>query len=302
MMPPTGAERVFAVSGSTATPAAEVDAALSGVLQSPEWALLPVGDTPLALQYCDALIAVVDGHVGMDPTVATTWQEAVDRDLPRVVLTVRTAAGRADFDELVAMCHRVLDEDFVVRFLPLYDDDGTQYVGLLDVLTGDIHQGDVIRPGDPEHREITAAARDEVVEHLAYAGLSDEALAAFRSGLPVSLPALIDVWSHASIVPALPGDRGLASGVLSRWLAHVPAAVVPVVSDGDPGEPVGVGVSPGLARTWGVDTATELQVVAGGDERGTVRCQGPLCRSPLIAPGDSLRRSGSRLVAHLPGG
>jgi hypothetical protein len=307
MMLPTASERVFAVASSAETPLSEVTTALREVAQRADWAVLHLEDGCPVPIGCDALVGIVDGEIGVPSLFQKSWESARDFDLPRVLLAVRSANGRADFDELVAIARKALEPDAVVRYLPLYREDGVSYEGLYDALRAELTVSGRVMPADVEHRQLTTDTTDVLVDVLAHAGLTDAALDQHRSGMPVSLPALEQAWASPHITPMLPADDGVAGTVLAHWLGGLPAAATAVVCQGDETidavvatEPVGVGIMAGAARVWGAAAPIELEVVGPTGVRGVVECRGPLCRNRLIEVGDTLRQPGSRSLAFLP--
>ena len=83
MMLPTPSGVVCAVAVAPQTPAGVVDAALPPA--GPSKGYLVLGESLDGLTECDALIAVIDGDVGLHPAVVQAWQVAHDHSLPRLV-------------------------------------------------------------------------------------------------------------------------------------------------------------------------------------------------------------------------
>lgn len=229
MMLPSRARVVCAVAAAPESPVADIamglgiDEFVGGRAEIPaaHAHVILVADGTPAVEACDGLVAIVDGEVGLHPDVAAAWGAARDASVPRLMVTVRAAAGRADFDELVAIAQRVAEPDLAVRYLPLYADDGEHYAGRFDVLRLVVEVRGAALPADPEHLAATADAHDELVDLVAHAGLSDEALAAFTAGLPVSLPAIEEAWWDADVVKVLPGDDGLTADIVTQWVARL---------------------------------------------------------------------------------
>jgi hypothetical protein len=305
MMLPTPSGVVCAVAVAPQTPAGVVDAALPPA--GPSKGYLVLGESLDGLTECDALIAVIDGDVGLHPAVVQAWQVAHDHSLPRLVAAVRTASGRADFDEITAMARRSLDQDLAVRFLPLYDDDGVHYAGVLDVLRGTVTVDGSTVAADPEHLAATADLHDEVAEVLAHAAAADEVAQAHRAGLPVALAALEAAWLAGEVPIVVATDGGLGRDLIATWLDQRIAVVEPVVvpagvdADQDPhDEPIGIGIAPGIARIWSAPGRCEMELVRAGHAVAQLFCDVPLCRDARITTGDVLRPPGSFSVVYLP--
>ena len=69
-------------------------------------AILDLGEREIelgTLASCDAIIGLLDGNLGVSPTMITSWADAIDHDLPRIILAINTVTGRADFDEAIAL-------------------------------------------------------------------------------------------------------------------------------------------------------------------------------------------------------
>jgi hypothetical protein len=220
----------------------------------------------------DAVIGHIDGNLGLDPAIVEAWQVAVDHDIPRVLLVSNCVSGRADFDEVVAIAHRVLGDDFLTRYLPLADDAGEHMAGLFDVLRGVVITSHQTIPGDPEHLHHTADGRSALVDALAHVGLSEDILRNHQEGLPVSTVALAKAWLDDEVVGAIPTDNALASQFIVEWLVARKPRWMPIMElDGQTLDvcestiTVGLGVADGIGRIWG--EANELVEADSNDQR-----------------------------------
>ncbi|MBC7375165.1 MAG: elongation factor G-like protein EF-G2, partial [Frankiales bacterium] len=125
------------------------------------------GELRAGLRAADAVLFVVPAVGGLDAATAALWAECEAVGLPRAVVVTQLDRPRADFDEAVALCQRVLDDAVLPLHLPMHDDDGT-VAGLIDLLREkvvDHSTGErVERDAESEHRTLIASLRAELVE------------------------------------------------------------------------------------------------------------------------------------------
>jgi len=126
-----------------------------------------LGELRAGLRACDAVLFVVSAAGGLDAVTAQLWAECASVGIPRAVVVTQLDRPRADFDEAVALCQRVLDEAVLPLHLPMHDDDGS-VAGLIDLLRESVvdhSSGErVEHPADPEHRTLITSLRAELVE------------------------------------------------------------------------------------------------------------------------------------------
>lgn len=262
------------------------------------------------LTTCDCLIAVLDGDLGVSPTLINAWAQAIDHDLPRIVLAINTVAGRADFDEAIALSELVLNEDIAMRYYPIQDEVAPKYVGLLDVLTHEILQpGKPAFPADLEHVTLTADEHEELVDLLAHADLSDGIFESHTSGLPVSLPRLRKLWQTTDLVTVLPIDQWVCDDVLVDWLKTRTAKWLPTVSQNEIGQSielieqtVGIGIGPGVARLWHLGKTKNLELRTESAEVIALTGEVPsyLLTDKRIRTGDTIRPANTNFLVTAP--
>lgn len=256
---------------------------------------------------CDALILTLDGNLGLGPEVIDMWRQASEWDIPRLITVVNSVTGRADFDEVVAISERVLDDSVVVRYLPLENDDSNGVDGIYDILTSELHvkspTGPQIRSAEPEHVALTADKREILIEDIAHAAMSDEQLNAISTGMPVSIPAVEQAWMDSHLVSVMPIDEGIAAHIASSWMNARESRWIPMVQEDDQTfsadevtQPLGIGVGRGIARMWNRDRSVLLErqpikKAAQRDEEYFVLGAFAVGRS--IRQGDTLRPHGS---------
>lgn len=266
---------------------------------------LAVPNDAQALEACDAVLVLVDGSTGISPTQMLMWSSASDLSIPRGVLAVNSVGTRADFDEVVAIAERVLDDDVLVRFMPIVSDDEKQLVGQFDILTGQIlsrvDNEFTSRPGDPEHMQLTFDRREDLVETLTHFSEGDALLDAMQAGLPTNTPGLERAFLADDIVAVTAIDDGVGLPVLHDWLvARQPRWVPSVEQDSnfvdatDSAMRVGLGISVGIARTWG-PSSHELQCTCTFDVNTPCLVS---CES--ITLGQSLTEEGHTVVLFAP--
>lgn len=263
-----------------------------------------------ALASCDAMIGLLDGNLGVSPTMITSWADAIDHDLPRIILAINTVTGRADFDEAIALSELVLNEDIAMRYYPIEDESSPKYVGLLDVLTHEILQpGLNPTPADQEHVNLTVDEHEEIVEILAHADLSDGVFESHTSGMPISLPKLRQLWDEVGLVTVLPFDQWISDEVFLLWVNHRGPKWIPTVSKGEittdvlsTQETIGIGICDGVARMWHVGEPTKLELRTENSEVIELTGDFPsnLLRDHRIRIGDSIRPINTNYLVTAP--
>ncbi|MDQ3502814.1 MAG: GTP-binding protein [Actinomycetota bacterium] len=134
-----------------------------------------VGEVVAGLRAADGVLFVVSAAAGLDAVNAQLWQQCSAAGLARAVVVTHLDSPRADFDETVALCQRVLDEDVLALNLPMHDDGGSVagLLTLLDARVVDHSTGRrVERTADPEHLALVDALRTDLIEALV--GVSED--------------------------------------------------------------------------------------------------------------------------------
>ncbi|MEN9742193.1 MAG: hypothetical protein RIR66_1149 [Actinomycetota bacterium] len=276
-------------------------------------AILELGDRELelgALCSCDAIIGLLDGNLGVSPTMITSWSDAIDHDLPRIILAINAVTGRADFDEAIALSELVLNEDIAMRYYPIEDETSPKYVGLLDVLTHEILQPNMTPiPADQEHVNLTVDEHEELVDLLAHADLSDGVFESHTSGMPVSLPKLRTLWDEVALVTVLPLDQWISDEVLMTWINNRGPKWIPTVSKDEiasdvlsTDQTVGIGICDGIARMWHVGKPTKLELRTENSEVIELAGDVPsnLLRDHRIRIGDTIRPLNTNYLVTAP--
>jgi elongation factor G len=216
-----------------------------------------VGELRAGLRAADAALFVVSAAGGVDAVTAQLWEECDAVGMPRAVVVTQLDRPRADFDEAVAVCQRVLGEpsgDIVVPLhLPVHDDDGA-VAGVVDLLTqriSDSSSGErVVRDADPEHLPLLTTARDELIEAVIAESEDEGLMEAYLAGevdVDVLVRDLETAVARGHLHPALavvaPADIG-TSELLDLLVAGFPSPCehpLPRVTrpDGSPAAPIG---------------------------------------------------------------
>jgi elongation factor G len=152
-----------------------------------------VGALRAGLRAVDGVLFVVSAVGGLDPVTAQLWQECADAGVARAVAVTQLDGARADFDETVALCQRVLDDAVLPISLPMHDDDGgvAGLVTLLDQRVVDSTSGTrVARAADPEHLRLIADLRAELVEAVLEHSEDDALLDDYLRGVEPELATL----------------------------------------------------------------------------------------------------------------
>ena len=209
-----------------------------------------VGEVTAGLRAADGVVFVISAVDGLDAVTGQLWHRCAAAGLARAVVVTHLDSPRADFDETVALCQRVLDEDVLVLHLPMHDDDGSVagLIALLDARVADSSTGRrVERPADPEHLSLLETLRTDLVEAVLGASedemLLDSYLEGDRPATEQLATTLHDAVAHGHLRPALAAAPlvgvGVAEllGLLVDGFPAPPERGSPPVSRPD-GEPV----------------------------------------------------------------
>ncbi|MEI6374945.1 MAG: GTP-binding protein, partial [Actinomycetes bacterium] len=169
-----------------------------------------VGDLRAGLRAADAALFVVSAVDGVDAVTALLWQECAVVGMPRAIVVTRVDHPRADFDEMIAICQRVLGDGVMPLYLPMAADEGGA-AGLLDLLARrviDYSGGNRSeREPDAEHVSLTDDARNELIESIITESEDETLMDRWLDGEPVDEDTLITdleaAISRGSFYPVL---------------------------------------------------------------------------------------------------
>ncbi len=170
------------------------------------------------LRAADGVLFVVSAAGGLDPVTVQLWSECEAAGTPRAVAVTQLDRARADFDEAVALCQRLLSDEVLPLQLPMHDDDGSAagLISLLDQRVVDHSTGARVERGaDPEHLALVADLRADLVETVLAESEDETLLDRYLDGEELD-PALVLGALHA----------GVAAGRLHPALAVAPLAGV----------------------------------------------------------------------------
>lgn len=131
-----------------------------------------LGEVRAGLRAADAALFVISALDGIDPATRALWDECEAMQMPRGVVITNLDDDDADFDETVAICHRMFTggREVLPLHLPVLDDEGS-FIGVLDLITNRIHEWSSAqrqeRLAEPQHLDMTSTARAELVEGIA---------------------------------------------------------------------------------------------------------------------------------------
>ena len=137
-----------------------------------------VGELRAGLRAADAALFVVSAVGGVDALTVQLWQECEAVGLPRAIVVTQLDRARADFDESVVLCQRLLGEGVHPLYLPLHG-EADEVAGLMGLISQRVHDwstGDrVERDPDPQHLPLIENARADLIEAV-IADSEDETL------------------------------------------------------------------------------------------------------------------------------
>jgi elongation factor G len=128
-----------------------------------------VGELRAGLRAADAALFVVSAVDGVDAITVQLWHECGAVGMPRAVVITQLDKPRADFDDSVAICQRVLGEGVHPLYLPMHGDDEAVagVIGLISQRVYDWSSGDrVERDPDPQHLPLIESLRGELLEAI----------------------------------------------------------------------------------------------------------------------------------------
>ncbi len=126
-----------------------------------------VGELRAGLRAADAALFVVSACDGVDAITVQLWHECALVGMPRAVVITQLDKPRADFDDAVAICQRLLGEGVHPLYLPMHGDDESVAgcIGLISQRVYDWSSGDrVERDPDPQHLPLIESLRGELIE------------------------------------------------------------------------------------------------------------------------------------------
>ncbi len=125
-------------------------------------------------------VFLLSAKTGIDSATISLWDQARERQLPRILAINGLLMSEIDFDDIVLIANRVLDP-VITPFLVLHDDLGAP-VGLIELATLEVRDYSGLEPernfADAELQELVAEFRSEYLVQIEEFGES-----AFADGL-----------------------------------------------------------------------------------------------------------------------
>ncbi|HUR51470.1 MAG TPA: GTP-binding protein, partial [Mycobacteriales bacterium] len=212
-----------------------------------------VGELRAGLRAADAALFVVNAVDGVDALTVQLWQECAAVGMPRAVVVSQLDRPRADFDESVALCQRLLGEGVHPLYLPLHgDDEGVAgLIGLISQRVYDWSDGNrTERDPDPEHLPLIENARGELLEAIISESEDETLLDRYLGGEDIDMKVVIQDLELAvarghfyPVLPAAPLTMLGTDELLELLTQALPTPLehgCPVVThpDGSPAAPI----------------------------------------------------------------
>ena len=191
-----------------------------------------VGELRAGLRAADAALFVISAADGVDSATMSLWEECAAIGMPRAVAVTKLDAGRADFEDTVAICQRVFGEGVLALYLPLHGDDDV-IIGNLGLLSRQIYDYSsgrrVARAAEAEHRELIEGNRSDLIEAIIQESEDDTLLDRYLSGEEIDLEFvardLLTAVSRGRFHPVIPVST--QTGVGTVELLHLLTAAFP---------------------------------------------------------------------------
>jgi hypothetical protein len=148
---------------------------------------------------------LVDARTGISPAMVDVWQSYAERQFPRLLLVQGLEFAESDFDDIVLIGNRVL-EQFATPFLVLHDDLGqpTALISLEDNLVHD-YSGALARrySAESELVDIVADFQEEYLQLYSDLGEDGFQQGIFAIALPVGIEKKFGIAELNSILEVL---------------------------------------------------------------------------------------------------
>lgn len=148
---------------------------------------------------------LVDARTGISPAMVDVWQSYAERQFPRLLLVQGLEFAESDFDDIVLIGNRVL-EQFATPFLVLHDDLGqpTALISLEDNLVHD-YSGALARrySAESELVDIVVDFQEEYLQLYSDLGEDGFQQGIFAIALPVGIEKKFGIAELNSILEVL---------------------------------------------------------------------------------------------------
>jgi hypothetical protein len=153
----------------------------------------------------EIFLMLVDARTGISPAMVDVWQSYAERQFPRLLLVQGLEFAESDFDDIVLIGNRVL-EQFATPFLVLHDDLGqpTALISLEDNLVHD-YSGALARrySAESELVDIVADFQEEYLQLYSDLGEDGFQQGIFAIALPVGIDKKFGIAELNSILEVL---------------------------------------------------------------------------------------------------
>ena len=191
-----------------------------------------VGELRAGLRAADGALFVVSAADGVDGATVLLWDECAAIGMPRAVAVTKLDAGRADFEDTVAICQRVFGEGVKAIYLPLHGDDEAIVgnLGLLSQQVYDYSSGQrVVHGAGAEHRELIDEKRSDLIEAIIEESEDDTLLDRYLGGEQIDVDVvtadLLTAVSRGRFYPVIPVSTESGVGIFE--VLHLLRAAFP---------------------------------------------------------------------------
>jgi hypothetical protein len=153
----------------------------------------------------EIFLMLVDARTGISPAMVEVWQSYAERQFPRLLLVQGLEFAESDFDDIVLIGNRVL-EQFATPFLVLHDDLGqpTALISLEDNLVHDYSGAQARRySAESELVDIVADFQEEYLQLYSDLGEDGFQQGIFAIALPVGIEKAFGIAELNSILEVL---------------------------------------------------------------------------------------------------
>jgi hypothetical protein len=153
----------------------------------------------------EIFLMLVDARTGISPAMVEVWQSYAERQFPRLLLVQGLEFAESDFDDIVLIGNRVL-EQFATPFLVLHDDLGqpTALISLEDNLVHDYSGAQARRySAESELVDIVADFQEEYLQLYSDLGEDGFQQGIFAIALPVGIEKAFGIVELNSILEVL---------------------------------------------------------------------------------------------------
>jgi hypothetical protein len=153
----------------------------------------------------EIFLMLVDARTGISPAMVEVWQSYAERQFPRLLLVQGLEFAESDFDDIVLIGNRVL-EQFATPFLVLHDDLGqpTALISLEDNLVHDYSGAQARRySAESELVDIVADFQEEYLQLYSDLGEDGFQQGIFAIALPVGIERAFGIVELNSILEVL---------------------------------------------------------------------------------------------------